>query len=742
MTSGPGVQPRLVDARRIGKRYGSVQALADIDFDVRSGEVHALIGENGAGKSTLARIIAGEIDADAGVLEISGTSRRFESPRQALAAGIALIPQELQLVGSLTVAENVLLGREPRLPSGLVDRELMNRTARSLLDEIGSHHIPVGELLESLDAADRQLVTIARALSFDARCLIMDEPTASLGAAEASHLARVIRQLTARGSGVVYVSHQLGEIRSIADRVTVLRDGRLVITRPADGLTEDEMVRLMCGREIVRGSLVQVPANAPELLRVDHLDLPDPRRPGGFRLRDISFSVRRGEIVGLAGLIGAGRTDLLLALVGGLDRTATGRITLEGREYLPTGPARARDAGLVMLPEERKASGIFPHLGVDRNITMSALGRVSRAGWIRLRTERREAARMMADTGVRAAGPEVPIGGLSGGNQQKALLARCLFASPRVLLLDEPTRGIDLAAKAEIYAELRALAARGFGVVLCSSELSEVLTQCHRILVFRDGRITGAFDRDDATEEKVLAAAAGGAGDAGRDSARPSPPAGDGRSPFRRWTGRAAKYAGAFGLALVLALAIVTSPIRGGHLVFLDLGNLSDILRQVSEKGILAVGMTAVVIAGGIDLSVGSVLAVGATLSAWLWMKQGAGLATTIGIVILVGALWGWLNGIVIARWRLPAFIATLATMSAARGAARYLSDGSAIPLGFGAGGAPASVQAIAAPLVPYVPVPALIFGLTAVAMHFYLARTRSGRYVYAIGDKIGRAHV
>jgi ABC-type sugar transport system ATPase subunit/ribose/xylose/arabinose/galactoside ABC-type transport system permease subunit len=730
----------LIEASHLGKRYATVQALADVGFTLRAGEVHALIGENGAGKSTLVKIVCGEIGDYAGSLVVRGARRRFDSPRQALAAGIAVIPQELQMVTSLSVAENILLGREPRGPGGLVDRDELHRLARQLLDAIETSHIGTTTLLGSLDAANRQLVAIARALSFDAQCLIMDEPTASLGAAEAVHLAQVIRRLASQGTGIVYVSHQLGEVRRLADRVTVLRDGRQVITRPAAGLTEDEMVRLMCGRQIVRESLIPVGDAAPVLLRIEHLDVIDPTRPGGFRLRDVSFTVRRGEIVGLAGLIGAGRTDLLLALVGALDRTATGRIVLDGQQYVPGSPVSARDAGMVMLPEERKTSGIFPHLGIDRNITISALDRVSRWGWLNRRGERSEAERMMADTGVRAAGAAVPIGTLSGGNQQKALLARCLFASPTVLLLDEPTRGIDLAAKADVYAELRALAARGFGIVLCSSEMSEVLTQCHRIVVFRAGRVVSEFDRDDATEESVLAAAAG-QGSASPDIAEPDGTP-SGGAPPPRWRERALRLAGAFGLGLVLLLAIVTSPVRGGHLVFLDLGNLADILRQVSEKGILAVGMTAVVISGGIDLSVGSVLAIGATLSAWLWMRHGVGLGGSVVIVTAVGALWGLLNGVVIARWRLPAFIATLATMSAARGAARYLSDGSAIPLGFGAGGAPASVRAVAAPLVPYVPVPALIFGLTALAMHFYLARTRSGRYVYAIGDNEAAARL
>jgi ABC-type sugar transport system ATPase subunit/ribose/xylose/arabinose/galactoside ABC-type transport system permease subunit len=700
----------LVEARGIGKRFATAPVLTDIDFDLRRGEVHALIGENGAGKSTLVKILCGEITEYDGSLLVDGAARRFDSPRQALAAGIAIIPQELVLVTSLTVAENILLGREPRGPGGLIDRTASHEAARQYLDAIDSHHLPANALLGSLDAASRQLVAIARAISLDAQCLIMDEPTASLGAAEAAHLEQVIRRMVAQGTGVVYISHKLDEIRRLADRVTVLRDGRRVVTRAAAGLDEGEMVRLMCGRPIPRGILAPVSATAEEVLAVAALSVTDPTRPGGYRLR--------------------GRTDLLLALVGELDRAVQGRIRLDGQSYLPRNPAIAREAGLVMLPEERKASGIFPHLGVDRNVTMSSLERVSPLGWIDRARERRGAARMMHDTGVRVRDATAPIGTLSGGNQQKALLARALLASPRVLLLDEPTRGIDLAAKAEIYAELGALAAGGFGVVLCSSEMSEILTQCHRIVVFREGRIVASFDRDEATEEKVLAAAAGQGAD------RTAPPS----NP--RWRESAVRYAGGFGLLLVLLLAVVTSPVRGGQLVFLDVGNLTDILRQVAEKGILAVGMTAVVIAGGIDLSVGSVLAFAATMSAWLWMREGVSLPVSALLVVAAGALRGALNGGVIARWRLPAFIATLATMSAARGAARLLSDGAAIPLGFGPGGAPAAVRSVAAPLVNHVPAPALIFGLAALAMHCYLARTRSGRYVYAIGDNEAAARL
>ncbi len=736
----PPMNP-LLEARGMEMQFPGVRALAGIDFTLLPGEVHALIGENGAGKSTLVKVLTGEVHGYEGSVLVDGVRRTFDSPRAALAAGIAVIPQELQLVRSLSVAENIFLGREPRGPAGLIDRTELTRRARAALETVGAGHLVPAALVGQLDAADRQMVAIARALSSQARILIMDEPTAALGRAEGERLEGIVRMLASRGAGVIYISHQLGEVGRLADRITVLRDG-VRVTTIGRGAAEAEMVRLMVGREIESGELAPIPAGAAELLRVEGLSTPDPARPGAHRIRDVSFTVRVGEIVGFAGLVGAGRTDILLALVGGLPRPVTGTIVLDGFRYVPATPAEARDRGLVMLPEERKADGIFPRLGLDRNISISSLGRVSRAGWIDRAWERVVVDRLMADTGVKAASAAVPIETLSGGNQQKALLARCLFASPRVLLLDEPTRGIDLKAKAEIYRELRALAARGFGVVLCSSEMAEILGQCHRVVVFRQGQVVANFAHGEANEETVLAAAA--SAPAGPSASEPGHSGGPGGSglPADGWRVRLMRHAGGFGLALVAILAVGFSPVRGGMPVFLDLGNLTDILRQVSEKGILAVGMTAVVISGGIDLSVGSVLALGATLTAWLLMKGGLGLAATALVVIAVSAAWGLLNGVVVARWRLPAFIATLATMGAARGAARFLSGGTAIPLGFGPGGAPESVHAIAAPLLPYLPAPALLFGIAALGVHLLLARTRSGRYLYAVGDNESAARL
>ena len=473
-------------------------------------------------------------------------------------------------------------------------------------------------------------------------------------------------------------------MRRLANRITVLRDGKRIVTREAEGVDEDEMVRLMVGRNIERVELPPLEEGAPEILRVEGLSVEDPDRPDGRRLSKVSLILRRGEILGLAGLIGAGRTDLLLALAGALERPVSGRVLVDGAEYRPSTPAEARDAGVVLLPEERKSQAIFPDLAVSENVTvgLAAEGlspRVDRQG-------ERQGRRRVADARHGRAC------GLAGGPDRDALRRQPAEGGARALpvrlAVGPAARRAD--ARASTWPR-RPKSTRcsagsrreGFGIILCSSEMSEILTQCHRVLVFREGRVTAELPHAEATEERVLAAAAGTTATDRREET--------GRAAVGRTAGpagrrRLARFTGLFGLAAVLVLSIVFSPVRGGRPVFLDVGNLTDILRQVAEKGILAVGMTAVIISGGIDLSVGSVLALSATLTAWLLMKAGLGLGAAILVVLAVGALWGAVNGFVVARWRLQPFIATLATMSAARGVARYLSGGAAIPLGFGRG--------------------------------------------------------
>ena len=735
-TSAPTAPP-ILESIGLAMTFPGVRALAGVDFSVAAGEVHALIGENGAGKSTLIRILSGELDGYTGDLRLDGQPVRFTSPRDAIARDIAVIPQELLLVGPLTASENICLGHEPRTATGLLDRRAIDDRGAAALTALGDASLS-RRVVRDLDTGQRHLVAIARALSLNARLVIMDEPTASLGPAEVERLEMLVEQLSAQGVAIVYISHRLDEVLRLADRITVLRDGQRVATLDAAGTTEQDLVRLMVGRDIQRAAFAPVPEESDELLSVEGLSLSDASRLGGYRLRDVSFTVRRGEIVGFAGLIGAGRSDVLLALMGALDRRPEGRIVFDGRPYTPTTPHRARSTGLVLLPEERAVLGIFPHQSVRANISMGALDRVSRFGLVDGAREAAAADALVGQTGLRAASPLVPISTLSGGNQQKAILARCLFASPALLMLDEPTRGIDLAAKAEIYDLIRDLARRGYGIIMCSSELPEILTLCHRVVVFRDGQVTARFDHADATEEGILAAAASSSthGAPPPDRAAPpspAPPPVPAAPPTIR--DRIRRRASLFGLAAVVALAVLFSPHRGGRLVFLDLGNLTDILRQVAEKGILAAGMTPVIISGGIDLSVGSLLALSATVSALLMMHGGFGVVTTTAIVLSLGGLVGLMNGAIIAAWRIQPFIVTLAMMSAARGVARYLSGGAAIPMVFGPGAAPEAFRGFGGQIVPFVPAPA-VFLLAAVAgIYVLLSRSRSGRYVYAIGD-------
>jgi ABC-type sugar transport system ATPase subunit len=387
----------------------------------------------------------------------------------------------------------------------------MLRRCRGELDAIGETRIPPQRRIERLEAGQRQLVAIARALSLDARLIIMDEPTASLGGDEAARLEALVRRLCDRGVAVVYVSHKLDEVRRLASRVTVLRDGRKITTREAAGLDEDAMVRLMVGREIPKADLAPLADGAPEALRVENLSVADPNAPEGFRVRDVSLTVRRGEVVGLAGLIGAGRTEFLLALTGALETAVTGSVRVGTHDGIPAHPADARDAGLVLLPEERKSQAIFPDLSVAENTLMGELSRVGTAGFVSSGRAADASKRLMSDTGVRAASPAVPIATLSGGNQQKAVLARCLFASPTVLLLDEPTRGIDVGAREEMFRTIGRLAARGLAVLLISSDLPEVLNLSHRVAVYAGGRIVRLLGAAEATPEGVMALLTGGA---------------------------------------------------------------------------------------------------------------------------------------------------------------------------------------------------------------------------------------
>jgi rhamnose transport system ATP-binding protein len=487
----------LLRATGIRKSFAGVQALKGVSFDLRAGEVHALVGENGAGKSTLIKVITGAHPADAGTLEVAGRKIEHNDPVTARGLGIAAIYQQPALFPDLSVAENIAIGLEPGGPWRRIRWERRRQRARELLDRIGAAIDPRA-LVCRLTMPEQQLVEIARALGADARILLMDEPTASLSDREVDHLFRVIGELRARGVGILYISHRVDELFRTADRVTVLRDGCTVATRTLAEVDRAEIIRMMVGREITAVFPKQaVPLGAPvlELRQVGC-------RASG--VRGVSLSVRGGEIVGLAGLVGAGRTQLARILFG-LTPADAGRIFLRGQPVVIGSPARAVERGIALVPEDRRRYGLILEMPVAANTTLAILKRISSFGWLDFQRERTVARSFVQRLAIRTPSLEAPVGHLSGGNQQKVAVARWLAAQPAVLILDEPTQGVDVGAKAEIHRLMGELAGRGLAILMISSELLEILGMSDRIAVMHAGTVTGILDRAEATQEKILA---------------------------------------------------------------------------------------------------------------------------------------------------------------------------------------------------------------------------------------------
>lgn len=497
----------ILDMSRISKTFPGVKALSGVSLTVYPGEIHALMGENGAGKSTLMKVLSGAYQADSGgEIRIDGKPVVINSPLAALHHGISTIYQELSLAPNLSVAENMLLGREHR--SGpMIDRRSMENACRNVLARLGVSFGPSTKVSE-LSMAERQLVEIARALIANARILIMDEPTTSLSSRETDALFTLVRQLRAEGLAIIYISHRMGEVYELADRVSVLRDGTYVGTLERRDISADRLVRMMVGRDL------------SSFYKKDH-DAKGSRGPvifsvcnvgDGRRVHDCSFDLHLGETLGIAGLVGAGRTELARLLYGA-DARASGEIVLQGEPLSIRHPEDAIDAGIVYLTEDRKHLGLFLDMPVRDNINMNVLGRDARVGKVlNQKAARNRAAAAIRSLAIRVPGDIVPVGSLSGGNQQKVLLSRLLETKPRVLILDEPTRGVDIGAKSEIYRLIDALVRGGVGVIVISSELPEIVGICDRVLVMREGRIAGEVGgagHPPITQENIVAIATG-----------------------------------------------------------------------------------------------------------------------------------------------------------------------------------------------------------------------------------------
>ncbi|GAA4287993.1 sugar ABC transporter ATP-binding protein [Georgenia daeguensis] len=495
-TATPPAGRELLRVENLVKKFPGVVALGGVSFDLHAGEVHVLLGENGAGKSTLIKCLAGVYQPDGGTLFVDGEKVHISSTAHAEQLGIATIHQEFNIVPQLSVAENVLLGRPPRR-FGIVDRRKMHAKARAALQRVGLD-VDLRRPVSTLGVARQQLVEIAKALSLDARVLILDEPTAALTDAEVDRLLELMAELRQNGVGMVFISHHLEEIQRIGDRVTVLRDGQSVGTVPATTDT-GELVRLMVGRSIEAQYPREQTPLGDELLRVEGLT-----STGHFE--DVSLSVRAGEVVGLAGLVGAGRTEVLRAIFGA-DRYDSGTVSVRGKAVPRHDVHAAIGAGLGLVPEDRKAQGLVLGASVEENLGLAILRAATRGGLVDRARLREQARTSVKNLRIRTPSTRATVKNLSGGNQQKVVMGKWLAADPAVLLLDEPTRGVDVGAKVEIYQLINQLTASGRGVLLVSSELPEVLGMCDRILVMAQGRLVGELTREEATQDAVMALA-------------------------------------------------------------------------------------------------------------------------------------------------------------------------------------------------------------------------------------------
>jgi D-xylose transport system ATP-binding protein len=503
----------LLEMKGIAKSFGGVQALSGIDLKVHAGECVGLCGENGAGKSTLMKVLSAVYPCGTWDGEIRWLAQplRAQSVRETEAAGIVIIHQELMLVPELSVAENIFLGHEITRPGGRMDYDAMYRKADDLVRRLRIPGINVAMPVSAYGGGHQQLIEIAKALNKNARLLILDEPSSSLTAAETQVLLDIVRDLKSHGVGCVYISHKLDEVAAVCDTITVIRDGRHVATTPMAEMDPPRIIAQMVGREITElypRMEHEIGAVVFEARHVSCYDLDNPRRK---KVDDVSFSVRRGEIVGVAGLVGAGRTELMQAIFGAYPGRHEGDIVIDGQPLLQRSPRRAIQAGLCMVPEDRKQHGIIPDFSVAHNITLAVLEHYAQVGHVDGRREMQSITEQIDRLRLKTASPALPITGLSGGNQQKAVLAKMLLAEPRVLILDEPTRGVDVGAKYEIYKLMFELAQRGVAIIMVSSELPEVLGISDRVLVIGEGRLRGDFPCQGLTQEQVLAAAIGNA---------------------------------------------------------------------------------------------------------------------------------------------------------------------------------------------------------------------------------------
>ncbi|GAB2469070.1 ATP-binding cassette domain-containing protein [Jatrophihabitans fulvus] len=690
-----GQQDRSVRARveHVAKAFGPTRALVDVSFELRSGEVLALVGENGAGKSTCVKLLGGVYSPDAGTVEVAGTSTPMDGPLDAQRRGVAVVNQHPALFGELSIAENIFAGRPLRTSFGVLDHARMRARAAELLRRLKLRRDP-STPASALRTSEQQMVEIARALASEASVIVLDEPTAALSSGEVETLFGIVEELRSSGVALLFVGHRLEEIFAISDRIAVLRDGALVATHATADLTPAETVRLMVGRQLTD----LYPERAGSAADAVVLEVAGLSSDNG--VTDVGLTIRAGEIVGLAGLVGSGRTEVARLLFG-IDRRSAGRIEMDGRPVALRSPAAALARGIAYVSEDRRGQSLVEEFSILDNATLPVISRATRFGLVMKRAEMALVSSSLSQMNLKFSSYGQPVATLSGGNQQKVVLAKWLASNPRLLILDEPTQGIDVGAKAEVHRIIAGLADQGLAILLISSDMPEILGMSDRVLVMRQGRIAAEFARGEADQEAIGAAATGAAvdadhvgttaprtgvrattrpaattRDASSDRERPTP----GRSPL---VDRLRLLAARREAGLVAALAVMVVVITLVNSRFLSSTNLDSISGEASLVGFVAAGQLLVVLTRNIDVSVGSVIG----LTAYLFgefVKEHPNAPVVVGFLVAagIGLACGLVNGLMVAYGGVPSIVVTLGTQYVFRGVDSLLSDGKEIAPG------------------------------------------------------------
>ena len=713
-----------LECRGVCKTFPGVLALDQVDFSVRRGEIHALVGQNGAGKSTLVKILTGVYTLDQGVILIDGQPVKIARPQDAENQGIAIIHQDQQLVPQFDVTRNVFLGNEIVGKQGLLDFPAMKRATQEVLDKVGALFSP-DDLIRDLSVAQREQVAIAAALIRSPRLLILDEPTASLSNKDVERLFEIIRSLRDQGVTIIYISHHLDEVFQLVDRITVLRDGKLVSTMPIKATSRAEIIRSMVGRDLQHLYPKEDIHIGEPLLEIRNLHQ-------GDMVHGVDLTLRAGEILGVAGLVGAGRTNMALTMFGALERS-DGEVILAGKRVEPHSPREAKSLGFALIPEDRRSEGLITEMSVRENLTLTRLAAWSTLGALNLRQEKSVAAELVERLQIATPGLGQLTRNLSGGNQQKVVIGRWLTGNAKVFIFDEPTTGVDVGSKVEIYKQMTDIARRGAAVLFISSDFEELLGMSDRIAVMLRGQVVKVLGRDQANLHDLLFWATGGDGTTATEE-MPASGAETSARPSRSMASRTGKFLSRWGTIAGMALALLAVGLIAP--TFFAPNNIFDVLKQGSVLTLMALSLTAVLIAGGFDMTTGAVSQLTSNLAAGLLIQGlGTGVALLVGSVS--GAVIGLVNGLLVILFRMPPFVATLGSMFVIMGATLLYNNGQALtlydqPVFFFLG------QGYIGP-IPFV---IIIVAGAVILLQVFFKHTRAGLHMYAVGENVAAANL